>query len=41
MLLVADWHRFTTVILPAFFRGIAALGQSEHPDGGPVLDRWA
>ncbi len=41
LLLVVDWHRFTTVILPAFFRGIATLGRSERPDGGPVLDRWA
>lgn len=41
VLLVVDWDRFTRVILPAFFRGIATLGRTEHPEGGPVLDRWA
>ncbi len=40
-LLVIDRRRFFRVILPAFFRGIAALGRGELPDTGPVLDRWA
>lgn len=41
MLLVIDWQRFTRVILPAFFRGIATFGRAEHPEGGPILDLWA
>ncbi len=41
LLLVIDWRRFFSVILPAFFKGIAALGRSDLPDSSPVLDRWA
>jgi hypothetical protein len=41
LLLVVDRRRFTRVILPAFFRGLATLGRSELPDRRPVLDRWA
>lgn len=41
LLLVVDWRRFLAVILPAFFRGVAALGRSERPETAPVLDRWA
>jgi len=41
VLLVVDWRRFFKVILPAFFRGLATLGRSDSPEGGPVLDRWA
>ncbi|MBT8198332.1 MAG: CDP-alcohol phosphatidyltransferase family protein [Acidimicrobiia bacterium] len=36
-----DWGRFTRVILPVFFKGIAALARGERtPDTKPVLDEW-
>jgi len=41
LLLALDWRRFFTIILPAFFTGMARLGDDEQPDGAPVLDRWA
>lgn len=42
-LMVLDWHRFTRVVLPAFFKGSAALFRSSEgrSEGGPVLDDWA
>jgi uncharacterized membrane protein YfcA len=40
-LLVLDWKRFTTVILPAFFKGAAHVIRREAADTPPVLDRWA
>jgi hypothetical protein len=33
-IMVADWHRFTTVVLPQFFGGVGALigwGRAEAP----------
>ena len=41
LLLALDWRRFFTVILPAFFKGMARLGRTENGDAAPVLDRWA
>lgn len=39
---IIDWHRFTKVILPAFFRGIAALALGKPARAlDPVLDEWA
>ena len=40
VLLVLDWRRFFTIILPAFFKGMARLGD-DGTDPAPVLDRWA
>lgn len=40
VLLLLDWRRFFTVILPAFFKGMARIGD-EDPEVAPVLDRWA
>lgn len=40
-LLIVDWRRFFSVILPAFFRGLSTFSQSDNPDPTPVLDRWA
>ena len=41
LLLALDWRRFFTVILPAFFKGMARIGRDEGPDAAPVLDKWA
>ncbi len=41
VLLLLDWRRFFTVILPAFFKGMARIGDDEQPEVAPVLDRWA
>jgi hypothetical protein len=41
LLLAHDWRRFIRVILPAFFKGMARIGDDEQPDVAPVLDRWA
>jgi len=38
---MADWHRFTRVIMPAFFKGLAALVRGPRTDLKPVLDDWA
>lgn len=36
-----DWSRFTRVILPVFFKGIATLARGERtPDTKPVLEEW-
>ncbi|MBT8211913.1 MAG: CDP-alcohol phosphatidyltransferase family protein [Acidimicrobiia bacterium] len=36
-----DWGRFTRVILPVFFKGMAALARGERtPNTKPVLDEW-
>jgi hypothetical protein len=40
ILLLLDWRRFFRVILPAFFKGMASIGEDEA-DVAPVLDRWA
>ncbi len=41
-LAVFDWKRFTRVILPAFFKGMASLLRGERRDEiEPVLDDWA
>jgi hypothetical protein len=40
-LLVFDWHRFTKIILPAFFKGAAALFRGDRSaTDEPVLDDW-
>lgn len=41
VILALDWRRFFTVILPAFFKGMARLGDDEGPEVAPVLDEWA
>jgi hypothetical protein len=40
--LIIDWRRFSRTILPAFFSGMAKLGDTELArERSPVLDEWA
>ncbi len=41
IILSLDWRRFFTIILPAFFKGLARLSAEESADSVPVLDEWA
>jgi hypothetical protein len=42
LLMILDWHRFTRVVLPAFFKGSAALVRpTTAPDTRTMLDEWA
>jgi len=42
MIGIIDWHRFTRVIMPAFFKGLAALVRGRSPiPRGPAIDDWA
>ena len=40
-LAILDWRRFTRLILPAFFKGAAALLRRERTGLPPVIDNWA
>lgn len=40
-LLAIDHRRFFRVILPAFFKGLAAIGRGRAAEAPPVLDEWA
>ncbi|HSG80110.1 MAG TPA: CDP-alcohol phosphatidyltransferase family protein [Acidimicrobiia bacterium] len=42
VVLAIDWRRFSRTILPAFFSGMAKLGDTELArERSPVLDEWA